>query len=462
LKNGNCILGGDHVKVYATKIEGEAVWIDLTAVPLEDQEKKLLKNLKESYSKRQYGRMVRELVRMHFNKSDPLKGIRSAFFWSYSHFEFGMTHAYGALADWLTLYQENTGNLENQLICLVEGLDHLAFDTLRQPEFPYTEGVQEFSEEAFIQKVEEEKEKDALEILYGAFAQGQHFQDLEKLLTQVALQHYNDFGHILIWLSKAKTLISHLGNEIEKPLLASFIRSLCYSTREDLIPEFKAYAEVLQAYPLSSEASSLLDSEGLFPASLVEAFEWVLQKAQTHPPEQLFRCLLEANAKNLLYFDARYEKSVETSVSSNVGWLDFTHALTFANAVRRQCQKFPEFWKQGLLQMACFLGRNRHYLDLEQDVKCWEVFEKDIETFWESCQSQILDHGLGLPIYSAHWLKTWFAVREEYQATSDLALKRVLLSALNRFLHSPIPMKHPRRQVRQGIHLVSRDFLPRS
>ena len=105
--------------------------------------------------------------------------------------------------------------------------------------------------------------------------------------------------------------------------------------------------------------------------------------------------------------------------------------------------------------MACFVGRNRRYLDLEQSVAAWEV--ADTAAFFDEVQNGLLDHGLREPIFAAHLVKTSEAVREEVAVASPAAA-RYLLASLNRFLHSPIKQKHIRRLARQAVALVGRDF----
>src|SRR6516164_6182347 len=72
LEDGECLLGGDHVRAYPAKVEDGHVWL-----------------------------------------------------------EFGYTHAYAAAADWLALAQTFGGDWERRLICLAEAVDHMAFDALR-------------------------------------------------------------------------------------------------------------------------------------------------------------------------------------------------------------------------------------------------------------------------------------------------------------------------------------------
>jgi hypothetical protein len=78
-----------------------------------------------------------------------------------------------------------------------------------------------------------------------------------------------------------------------------------------------------------------------------------------------------------LRFDERHALRTDNSVADNVGWLDFSHALTFGHALRQQCTRDPKLWPQGLLQLALFVGRNSGYLDpdhaIETALRKWAV-----------------------------------------------------------------------------------------
>ncbi len=181
----------------------------------------------------------------------------------------------------------------------------------------------------------------------------------------------------------------------------------------------------------------------------------MVEHAPHHAPEAIYNQLLTNLARNLLHFNTDYGTAYHHPVRDNVGWLDFTHGLTMANAVRHQCTHFPQLWSAGLLQMACFIGRNRRYLDMTQAADAWDV--ADAEAFFDETHEMLLDHGMRMPIFPAHLVKTAQAVQEELPGASETC-QRYLLAGLNRFLHSPIKQKHVRRLARQSIALVSRDF----
>ena len=132
-------------------------------------------------------------------------------------------------------------------------------------------------------------------------------------------------------------------------------------------------------------------------------------------PIEVYFALMEAAARHLLRFDERHALRTDNTVADNVGWLDFTHALTFGHAVRQHCERYPVLWRQGLLQLAMFVGRNSGYLDASLDAQAaidrWAVVDET--AFNQRAIATLVDHGIGLPILPAHWLKTWSAVSEE-------------------------------------------------
>lgn len=456
LADGVCLLGGDHVRAYDVKIEAGEVWIDLSLPDSQVQQAGILHGFETAFQQRDTGRICRELTRLEFHRLDPEEALRRAIAWSYDRLEFGTTHAYAATADWLALADRYAEDWERRLVCLAEAVDHMAHDALRRPRYPYAAGSVMFSSAAFQAAVEHEDSATAAALVHCGLAEGLHFDTLEHDFTRAALQHYNDFGHSLIYVQKTGELIARLGAECEAWLLPALARHLCYATREDLIPEFKGVAAALAALPPRAgdqvEQPSL---SGLQTGGVRGALSWVSTNLKTHCVRAVFDALLQVNARNQVGFDTSYQDSFDRPVNDSVGWLSFTHALTFSQSVAAQCAKFPDQWPRGLLQMACFVGRNQRFLDPRIDREKWQV--ADAESYLKEVQQRLLDHGLRDPIFSAHLLKTTMAVeRLISDCQPDTAVW--LLAALRRFLESPLKQKHIRRLARQAIDLVGRDF----
>jgi len=442
LKTGECLLGGDNVQTYPVEVRGDNIYINLSGPSKEDLRVSILDGLKVAFEKRQYGRLAREITRLDFNEIDPVDALKKAIFLSYDKFEYGMTHAYAASADWLSLYYSFDPTIkserEKRVLSLTEAIDHISYDALRHPSYPFHEEEIPFNEGQFINAIEKEDEKTAISLINGAISKGLIFKDLEKVFTEVALAHYNDFGHSLIYVYKASTLSSLLkDSKVDSYLFKALTRSLINATREDLIPEFKDYRSALKKLQQSNfgEKAGELSFNDLKNKRVKGALDWVIEKSKIHTKEGLYKSLFMAQAHNLMTYDLKFQEATNNPVTQNVGWLSFTHALTFSNAARVLCSKYPEFWSQSLLQMACFYGRNTFFTDQGLDKTPYLV--KDPIKFENDVLEKVMDHGMALPIFSAHLLKTGKAIFEEASFLSDED-KCELYSSLNRFLKSPL------------------------
>ena len=116
------------------------------------------------------------------------------------------------------------------------------------------------------------------------------------------------------------------------------------------------------------------------------------------------------------------------------------------------CERSPELWPRGLLQMACFVSRNAAYVDRDLDTAKWQVDEP--AAFLETQLRSLFDHGQPEFIVSSHLMKILAATESEVAAAPDAAFVPVLLAAVNRFLHSPLKRRHSLRSARQALDFV--------
>ena len=244
-----------------------------------------------------------------------------------------MTHAYAAAEAWLRLRDTLAGEML-RLACATEAFAYIAFDTLREKTYPFTTERVAWNAGDFAAAIESQDEDGAGALLNGVVAQGRHFADLEPALAAAALAHYNDFGHSLIYLTHARRLIERLGTEVEKPLLLAWLRSLVFATREDLLPDFRRYADALAAWPASVRAGGMLPGPSAFEEQSVRHVLDATVTAAGNAPLDVYFALMEPSARHLLRFDERHALRTDNSVADNVGWLDFSHALTFGHALR--------------------------------------------------------------------------------------------------------------------------------
>jgi nitrite reductase/ring-hydroxylating ferredoxin subunit len=446
LATGETLVGGDRLRRYPIEVRDGRLFVDIADAPAAERQARALANLLEAADDNEYDRMAREIARFIRADGDPLEPLRQMIGARAAQLEYGMTHAFAAAPDWLTLY-ETASTQEQRLTALVEPIAHIVWDTLRRPVFPYTDEVAPWNADAFVAAIEAEDEPGAIARLNDALTHGpQRAKAIKSALARAALAHYQDFGHSAIYTRKAFELIAKLGWSVAAPVLRSLTRSMVYATREDRIPEFRHYAKVLARWPAEPAPAMPSDLIGL-------SINQTLERALALPgdDETKYKLLLEASARAMLRFDLAVGRHANKPVSHNVNWLDFTHALTFGHAARELCTEDPTLWPQALLQMACFLGRNTPFL-LKQTDEAWAVADKS--AFFAGERQTLYDHGIREPIYACHHVKTLSAVEDEVAWAGDGALSDAMLAATNRFLHTPIKYHHALRTAHQALSFV--------
>ncbi|MDJ0839540.1 MAG: nitrite reductase small subunit NirD [Acidobacteriota bacterium] len=452
LKSGKNLIGEDNVRTYPVRVTDGQVEVDVSDPSPEQQEAAILEGLMVGFEKRQYGRMTRDVARLVSTGLDATRVVAEVIRRCHDKVEFGTTHAWAAAADWLALYDAAGDDAERRVIAITEILDQFAEDTLREQPYPYTQAVQDFRPEGFLTALEGEDENTAVAMVRGLLRDGMDWEALEPYLVQAGLNHYYDFGHTMIYIQKTGELIRRLGDDLTEVLVLPLIRSICYATREDLLPDFRAYAGFAAEEPSFGASAHIPDSREIYGLRVDKILAWTQAKSRGHKPEAVSEALMAAAARNLLHFDIRFQFAHNNKVKDNIGWLAFTHGLTFANAVRTLCARYPQWWYRGLLQMACFIGRNKPYVT-EIDTDAWSV--PDTGAFFDRAFEKVTDHGLGRTIFSCHMLKTTTAVLVEMESVSP-ATASILSAGLNRYLNEPIKEKHVRRLARQALALVSR------
>ncbi len=458
LDTGANVYGGDALRTYPVRLDEGAVWVDLADTPPRQRIDAARTRLRQAMEENQYDRIAREIARLAKAGADPRTAVADAIVASHTRLRDGFTHAYAAANGWLRLHDECDDPAE-RLTCLAEAVGHIAFDTLRETEWPYADGgALSWDAASFAAAVETQDEERALALVRGAASAG-GFATIERTLATVALDHYNDFGHALIYLRASADLIARFGRAVELPLLLAYTRSLVRATREDLIPDFRKYPGALQTWRETPRADAdhetgaathtEIDPHTWVGAPIGRALEQTLALRDA-PPLALHHALLGASAEHLLRYDAAHELRTDVGFADNIGWLDFTHAITFANAVRVTCTRFPDLWPQALLQMALFVGRNSAYLGAPPSPETL-----DLPAFDAFCRGRVLNHGVGLYIHSAHLLKTWLAARDEIRNGLPLPIAQRLMAAVARYLGAPVRQKRTLRTARQALDFVA-------
>jgi nitrite reductase/ring-hydroxylating ferredoxin subunit len=450
LISGETLVGGDVLRRYPVEIRDGTIWLDVADPPAEQQITAALGNLKDSFEDHEYDRMAREISRLAKAGGDPIDAVRHAIRWTHQRFEFGTTHALAAAPDWLALRARLAGDDGTlDLVPLVEIVGHLCWDSLRWREFPFPEGTRTFDSDALVQAIENEDEAATMALVRGAFADGGRTQALDGPITRAAAAHYQDFGHAMIYAYKTRQLADALGPDLAEAIYLTLARSLVYASREDLIPEFRAYGATRAAWDGTGDGA--VDAEDFRHLGVKPALAKALSASGNQTA--LFDALVSSAAWQMLHFDMHYMTQDDRPVPDNINWLDFSHALTFANAGRVQAERHPEIWPDVLLQLACFTGRNAKYANGDQDISRWLV--DDPLGYLETASRALMDHGQFEYIVSVHLVKLVTAAREEILARPNAPWAGLMAAAVNRFLNSPLKRKHTTRTARQALSFVA-------
>jgi nitrite reductase/ring-hydroxylating ferredoxin subunit len=451
LRTGEALVGRDPVRTYALEVRNGEIFVDLADPPAEAQRARALKGLVAAVRDNDQARMAREVARLERAGFDARQAIAHAVEVQNELLEFGTTHAHAAAADWLTLADRAPDDAQ-RLTAMIEPIAHIAWDTLGAARYPYAEEVREWDADAFVSAIEAENENEAVGRIRGAIAGHVPSVAVQAALGRAALAHYADFGHSAIYVLKTGQLTEHLGAGSGLPIALALTRSLVNGTREERLPEFRGYEKALAAW--DGKGSVPACAEDFIGLSIDGALKRTLESSG-RPVRELYDALLGAAAWNLLRFDLNVDRATANAIADNVSWLDFTHALTFANAARHICEMQPDLWPRALLQLALFVGRNKGYVQAQQDVAPWRI--SDTPAFIAEQMAGLFDHGIVEPIIACHRIKMLFALEDELAAAPDAPWMPEMSAAMNRWLNTPQKRHHGLRLATQAQDFIARE-----
>jgi nitrite reductase/ring-hydroxylating ferredoxin subunit len=446
LSSGETLVGGDKLRRFPVRIDGGRVLVDLSPEPAEAKRERALAGIRKALADEDQARLVREAARLMSLGLEPAVAVSEAVLWTAERLEFGTQHAIAGAVEWLALHDARGMSPDRRLAAIGEILGHVADDARGGAvTHPFPPGVAAWDAQAYLAAIESEDEAAAMARMRGALAAGLEARALLPTLARAALSHYADFGHALIYAVKTVALIERLGPATAEPLLLMLTRSLVYMTREDLLPEFRDYAQRLGEWGQPGKAAPPLEAEAIIGLSPRRAMALVAAWSGRERPRAIFATLVEAAARMLLHADESVFLRADGKLADNVNWLDFTHALTFADAGRAAMRLAPDLTPALLLQMACFIGRNARYGDPAMDAQPFAV--ADPRAFAAEARERLFDHGLDRFIISVHLVKTLDAGLALAKAIPAAA--PTIRAALNRFLAARFKRRHVLRTARQ-------------
>ncbi len=455
LRDGSNVHGGDGLAVYPVAQRDGQVWVDLSEPAPAVRQQQHLAALAQAMADDDLPRIAREAARLEAAGGTADAALRQGILQSHERLRYGMTHAWAAADGWVRLRDELEPPAQ-RLACLAEALSHIARDTLREPPWPLPAAQSvAWNAQLFLDRVEAQDEAGASAQLLAGLEQASA-QQLDACLTEAALAHYNDFGHSLIYLVHVRSLVQRLGPGVAPALWQGWLRALRFGTREDLLPDFRAYAPAMAQWPAAfGRGNAVPNPQAWFGLAPKAALALTLQHAANCEPLALHEALMCVGAMHLAHFDTVWQDRSDGPVADNIGWLDFSHALTFAHAVRVQCVMHPHLWPAALAQMTLFAARNAKYLRAPDQAGPVGM-HVDAALFDAQCIARLLDHGLAPHIFPAHLLKTWLAVRDEIRLGVAATTAAWLRAAVVQLFAARLKQRHVMRNAQQALEIVQR------
>ncbi len=488
LKNGDCVMGEENVRSWPARVVD-----DLVEVGIEDRPPNIdgfWSSLETGLQERRVGQVARDLARLLKAgiSTDQLLGYAAVY--DARRAEWGSTHAL-ALAAELRHYQHST----EPVLWLMQVFELLAEAHVRRPERErpkprFTTATPEQVAARLRKLVEEEQASEAEALMLGALKRGWGPTEIEPMLFGLCADHFLSFGHRLIYSTKVCELLTHAGWEEHAPdVLGSLVFGIANGTREDLLPHWAGWRKRMLALDLPSlwKARILggtpswnrqLLGQTLTHGKPAEAFTALADAlARGIPPSDLLDLLAVGACERMLRLDLAHDRN--PSVQN--GWLDVTHILTFAVAVRETLERWDDPRALRLVfQLLHFVNHSkvldgppqpvvRERGDLVAALSRGDV-DSAVGIAATSDPAEVFELLLDLPlrdvatrpIVVTHLIKTTLAARTLWREMDGEPGAGLPLLATVRFYAAPKDERFLQRRVHDAVGLVDEGRIPRS
>ncbi len=469
LCDGVCEMGGEDVQHYPARVEDGVVWIDLSDPPAAERIPALYTAVVDAVDEREWDRVGRTIERLLVCGEPPQRILARGCELAALRAPYGVDHGPATAADAAALLEEHPDEAGT---ILLEAFNLLLDEHARRPlrplaaPAPFGRALDHRDAEAELRRLVEEQDLAGAEALVrGALAVGAGPAALFGWLTHAATDHFLDYGHGHIYCVKVEELLGRLGGAGAEALLCGLTANLVNGTREDRLPYMRQYAALtagladrLEAWAQRRGDGGRLEVDAFLAAVLDGSLEAALTATAAAldagvAPDRVALALALAAAHRLWRFDDALERRDDVSE----GWLDVTHALTHADAVRETLLRRPSADAlRGLFHSARFI---QHMTPLDRAVERCAAPSGRAPDAKALCRAALGGHAT-VPIFVDHHVKTSFAARRIDAALRADALFAgradvdLPLHAAARFVASPL---RERRIARQAS--VARDFV---
>ena len=447
VSDGRCVLGEEDVRTHDVHIADDGTLsVVLSRPDPAAMRPQLLSSLRRGIERDYTGQVARDIVRLLRADSNPGELIWEAVAYGAPRAEFGWGHAIASLTDCLAMVEQYDD--DDRALPIVQAIAGVAEEERGRPVQPLPDPLAVLPADAraeFRRLVETEQREPAQAVLRGAIAAGSDAAELRPWFTDVVSDHLLSYGHGAIYAQKAFQLLDRIGWERADTVLPYLVPTIVYGTREDKLPYMQLFHRGLGQLDLRAvaEAASEPDPTWVDDGRLLTALlgddrtEAALAAGAALTAGASIDAVLDVVSIAVGERMLRYDPSGEFDFHDDFGWLDITHGMTYANAVRWHAAGAPVtadlvrllLWT---VFLANWTGRHEWHTRVGERAEV-EPRSDDLAAYGRSLQHEALLDGTTAFIVHAHAVKMSVAATEEALRLGS----SVPLDATARFMAAP-------------------------
>ncbi|HUS43154.1 MAG TPA: Rieske 2Fe-2S domain-containing protein [Ilumatobacteraceae bacterium] len=450
--DGTCVQGEESVQSHhVTVADDGAVQVSINRPDPAERRPQLVASLRRGIERDYTGQVARDVVRLLQADANPGELIWEAVAHGAPRAEFGWGHSIASATDCLSMIDLYEG--DQRALPIVQGIKGIAESERGRPvnRLPDPAPTPDATAAAFRLAIEAEQILDAQACVLAAIERGDGADDLRPWFSAVVSDHHLSYGHGAIYTQKAFELLDMIGWHRAATVLPHLVPTLVYGTREDKLPYMRPLMKALAGVDLealarcagASTAGEWSDDGTLGAALLgdrrtapVDATVDAIRRGAS--VDHVLDVVVRAVSERML----RYDVAGEFDFADDFGWLDITHGLTSANAVRwhhRLAVEHGSGTSPDLLRLVLFTaflaqwtGRHEWHTRVGERHEV-EPLGSTLGGYAAELQRQSMLDGTTAFIVHAHAVKTSRAAALEAERSGST----VTLDATARFLAAP-------------------------
>jgi nitrite reductase/ring-hydroxylating ferredoxin subunit len=464
--DGACVLGEEDVRTHPVAVASDgALTVSIDEPDPAELRPRLMASLRRGIENDYVGQVSRDVVRLLRADANPGEMVWEAVAHGAPRADFGWGHSIASATDCLAMVDLYDG--DQRALPIVQGIAGIAESERDRPVNPLPDPERELGPDpaaAFRRLVEAEQLEPAQAVLRGAIHAGWTADELRPWLTAVVSDHLLSYGHGAIYTQKAFQLLDRLGWERADTVLPHLVPTIVYGTRMDTLPYMRPFTRALAAVNLDELAAIDPDPAWRDDGRLHDAIYGGGSGADRAAPlaaavaalrdgagvDGVLDVVVAVVAERML----RYDPAGEFDFHDDFGWLDITHGITYANAVRWHAARVRHPDTVRLVLWCVFLahwtGRHEWHTRVG-DLEAVDLGTTDLVAAGAALQRQALDDTTTAFIVHAHAVKTTKAATDEAVTTGSPRP----LEAVSRFLGAPKLERFVAATVTRSIDFVS-------